>query len=311
MNNQSLCNKPYHHLRHMHEMAYLSRKRPLLLLLASSLGRTSARCSRRRSSRRRNTCSRRRRRPGSGSGSGRRARRGPTASVQRGPRNRIRRVRLIDIDQDARIRRRIQLLAQRARRVVLPPARDLQVDALRIVLRAVLLTRGMQRDDLVPRDVVPRRDGRRDRDGPGVVRGDELVGRPGAGVAGRLEALGVDFEEGEFGLVDFGAVALAVGEVGDDGPVVTVGPGRPEERDLVASGNGNGGSAGGGALVADDVRGGVVLRGHEAGVLVFWVGPAGDDRWGFLVLEGGAVAFEILAVDLNVRDNAVTQDCRG
>lgn len=126
-------------------------------------------------------------------------------------------------------------------------AGDLNVDALRVALGAILLGGGVEGDDLVAKDVVARGERLGDGDSPLVAVGDELVRGPlvGTGVedtsAGKLE-------EAEAGLVGLAAVARALGEVVDNGTVVGLGPGVPLESHVAAGLDSDGALAGGGFL---------------------------------------------------------------
>lgn len=87
----------------------------------------------------------------------------------------------------------------------------------------------MQRDDLVPQDILPRCYIRRNRDGPCVVVGNESVSRPGTRVASRQQADSVDFEPSQRRFIDRRTGPITRGEIVDDGPVVGGGPGGPFE----------------------------------------------------------------------------------
>lgn len=236
------------------------------------------------------------------------------AGVQRRSRNGVVVILLIDIDQDARVRGRIELLARRrARRLGGPAARDLQIDALRIVLGAVGAAGGMQGDELVADDVAPRGEGRGDGEGPGVVIGDELLGRPAAGAPRGEEAGLVDFEELERGLVvgDARARAVAVGHVGEDGAEVGAGPRRPEQFDLLAGGHGDVECARCGGVVADDVGGLVGARRDETDADVV-VGPPGHGRRRVHVGIGGRIVALVEAVaDFDLLHVAMRGHARG
>jgi hypothetical protein len=123
---------------------------------------------------------------------------------------------LININQNARIRRGIQIGPQRATWLHIPGPRDLQIKALRIQLRAIVASGAVQGDDLVAEDVVARRDGGRDLYQPAVSICDELVVGPVAWRGGTVdEARTADFEEFEVVLVDCAAACAAVCEVVD------------------------------------------------------------------------------------------------
>ena len=75
----------------------------------------------------------------------------------------------IDIDIDARIRRRIKRRSQHTRRVRGSGARDSKADTLRIVLGAVQRVCGVESNDLMSEHVVACCDARWDFDCPAVV----------------------------------------------------------------------------------------------------------------------------------------------
>jgi hypothetical protein len=163
-----------------------------------------------------------------------------------------RNIAAVDVVLDALISRSVKrstsnTLSIAAARVRRTGTSDLDVDALRVRLRAVFLASTVQSDDFVTQDVVARGEGLGDVDGPLVAVGDELVGAPlvGGGVDDTRRG---ELEEGEGLLVGGGAVALALGEVVDDGAVVGLGPGVPLQGHGAAGGDGDGGFAGGGFL---------------------------------------------------------------
>ena len=89
---------------------------------------------------------------------------------------------------------------------------------------------------------------------------------------------------------------------------MAVGPGRPEEGDLLAGGDGDVRFAVGGALVADDVGGLVGVRGHEADVEVA-VCPACDGRGRVHIWECGRVVAGVVCVaDFDLGDVAMRSD---
>jgi len=161
-------------------------------------------------------------------------------------------VAAVDVVLDARVGSSVEGSASNtvsiaAARVGGAGAGDLDVDALRVGLRTVLLSRRVQGDNFVAQDVVARGEGLGDVDGPLVAVGDQLVGAPGVG-GGVDDARRGELEEGQALLVGGGAVALALGQVVDDGAVVGLGPGVPLEGHGAAGSDGDGGLAGGGFL---------------------------------------------------------------
>ncbi|GJC98596.1 hypothetical protein ColKHC_07422 [Colletotrichum higginsianum] len=186
-------------------------------------------------------------------------------------------------------------------------AGNLDVEALGVVLGAVLLAGGVESNDLVAPDVLAGLQGGGDGDLPGEVLGDELVGSPAA--AGETSLL--DLEELERGLVDGGAVVTARGEVVDDGALVGLGPGVPEDLELVTGGNLGGQGSVLGVAVADDV-GTSVGRGGDETVVGGAVGPAVDIGGRVLVGQlGDVVALELLGAVVEVVDVAVGHDGGG
>ena len=94
----------------------------------------------------------------------------------------------------------------------------MQVEALRIQLGAVRVARCVQSDDLVSQHVVARLDVLGNLNQPSVTVLDELIVSPVAR-RGRAvdETLVGDLEEPQAGLVDGLAVAVASGQIVEDG----------------------------------------------------------------------------------------------
>lgn len=127
----------------------------------------------------------------------------------------------------------------------------------------------MQGDDFVAPDVVAGGEVLRNLDNPRVVVGDQLRRAPGAGERGVVDQTnGGDLEELKGGLVDGGAVTVAVGQHINDGADVRVRPGGPVRLDCVAGRHGGIAACVGGILVADDVAAGVGIGGNVAVVSV-------------------------------------------
>lgn len=187
--------------------------------------------------------------------------------------------RVVDVDEDTGVVGFVQLHARGAgSELVGAGARDLEVDTLRVILRAIFVVRRMQRDDLVTQDVVARGHVLGDRDGPAVIGGDELIGCPVSGLVRVVEhALGGNLVEFQGGLVGGGAFAVAIGKVVDDGAVVGLGPIGPLEFDGGAGGHGGVELSGGGAFVADDVWVGEVAWIDVTGIFVLRDRPG--DQW--------------------------------
>ena len=192
-------------------------------------------------------------------------------------------------------------------------ARDLEVEALGVVLRAVGLLGGVQGDDLVAQDVVARRDVGGDLDHPAEAVVDELVGGVVARAGGRVDqALLADLEELERRLLDGLAVGVAARrEVVEHGALVALRPAVPLEVDAVTGRDRSVPPGILGAPVADNVRAAVGLGTDEAQVGGV-VGPADDGgRVGLVGELGDVVALVGHAVDDNVGDLAVGGDDGG
>lgn len=99
----------------------------------------------------------------------------------------------VDADLDAGLVGRVELVGGDAGGRLGAGASHLDVDALGVVLGAVLLARRVQGDDLVAENVLAWGNGLGDLDGPGEVVGDELLGGPLAAVEAGL----VDLEEAQ------------------------------------------------------------------------------------------------------------------
>jgi hypothetical protein len=140
--------------------------------------------------------------------------------IQRGPRNSITRELGEQVEQDTRIRRLIKAgRGHTAAQLRGPTPRDLDIDALRVRLGAVSLARGVQRNDLVAQDVVAGCEVG-NRQVPGEVVLDEVVGDPGAGVVAGFPGAALDL-----GPAEGGGVADAAEVPGDGRDVFLHGAG--------------------------------------------------------------------------------------
>lgn len=132
--------------------------------------------------------------------------------------------------------------------------------------------------------------------GVGVVVLNHVVTGPGTwGVASIDETLCVDLEELQTGLVDLGAVAVAGGQVVEDGAVVALWPFRPLHLDLGTGLHGSSQSTGLCVFVADDIGALVVFGTDESKVCSLsrpTDGVGGIVRVGILVDEITAVAMK-------------------
>ena len=177
-------------------------------------------------------------------------------------------------------------------------ASDLDVDALRVVLGTVGGATAVESNDLVTGNVVAGSEAGGDGRGPAVAVLNQLLGSPLLGLG--VEASLVNLDELEAGRVGSGAITVALGNVGEDGADVGLGPGVPVPLEL-ASGGDLGGRLGGlGVLVAGNVRGAVGIGGDEAVVEVLGV-PAGG-LGGRLSLRDGVVVGDVVATLLGAVD---------
>lgn len=188
-------------------------------------------------------------------------------------------VAAVDVVEDAGVGVLVQGRAEGALGVVGAAAGDLDVQALGVVLGAVLLARAVERDGLVAEDVVAGSERRGDVHGPGVVVGNHLVGRP---VVSETGFVNLDPLQG--GLVGIGAVAGALGDVGDHGADVRFGPGGPLEINLSTSLHRGRRGGGLGILVADNVGGGIGTGSDEPVVKVLSV-PSRGGRGSLALLD--------------------------
>jgi hypothetical protein len=210
----------------------------------------------------------------------------------------------VNVDLDTGVGGGVELVSGDTLGVLSAGTGDLQVDALGVVLGAVLLVGGVKSDDLVAENVVTRSDGAGDRDGPGQVVLDELGGSP----LTILVANGVDLEELQVSSLSRGGV-IDLGHVVDNGTDVRLGPGVPLDVNLSSGSDRGNLSTSCSILVASNlvhvgVHGGV----NEAVVEALRAGPLDDLRSGGLVLERGVVGSEVGTVDLDVRKVTVGVD---
>jgi hypothetical protein len=129
-----------------------------------------------------------------------------------------------DIEQDTRI---IRLIKARRRHTPTQFRRsttaNLDIDALRVRLSAIRLARSVQRENLMANHVVARCEVG-DRQVPGEVVLDEVVGDPGAGVVAGFPGSGLDLGPEEGGWGHGGEVPGDGGDVFLDGADVRSGP---------------------------------------------------------------------------------------
>ena len=148
-----------------------------------------------------------------------------------------------------------------------------KVNTLRIVLRLIIAPCRMQRNNLVPQHIRARLERSRDRHGPRIVVGHQVIDRPVPWRGPVVQTDLVDFGEFEGGLVDGRAVVVgAGGQVVEDGAAVAGRPGVPEELDGLAGDDGDVRFAGFAGFVADDVGGGVGVGGDLELLLLAFCG---------------------------------------
>lgn len=141
----------------------------------------------------------------------------------------------VDIKLDTLVASLVQLFTSSTSRASITATSNLNIDTLHIVLRTVLLTSRVQRDQLMAQNIVAVRNSLGHRERVGVVVFNHVVTGPGTrGIAAVDQTLLVDLEELEAGLVDLGAVSVAGGQVVEDGAVVRLGPLGPLHFDLGA-----------------------------------------------------------------------------
>lgn len=161
---------------------------------------------------------------------------------------------MVDVDQDTGVSRGIELLTSGTRWGSGSATRDLQVDALRVILSAVCVCGGVKSNNFVAHNVVSRSDGIRDCHSPAVVGGDKFVGSPCTWSTGVVDQTTlVNLDKVQLSLVHSRAVAIAVGEVGDNGAVMAVRPWAPLELDSASCSNWSRNRSRCGVLVADNV----------------------------------------------------------
>jgi hypothetical protein len=170
----------------------------------------------------------------------------------------------------------------------------------------------VESNNLVAEDVVTGLNAAGDGDSAAVVIADQVVGGPGAGNGGVInEATLVDLEELQGGLVDRGAVAIAVGQVGNDGAMVRLGPFSPLELDAATGLDRGGDGTGLSTLVADDVRRSI-RRAVDVTQVSGSIGPAnGVGRAGLVGVLSNQISTVVGTVDNGTGDVTVTSDQSG
>jgi hypothetical protein len=160
---------------------------------------------------------------------------------------------------------------------------NLEVEALRVVLGTVLLSSGVESNDLVTEDIRTGLEAGGDGDLPGVASGNEVI--RGELATGGHTSLS-DLEELQVGLVDLGAaIGTASSEVVDDGTLVRLRPGVPLDGDLLTGLDLGGLDGVLGALVADDV--GVTEGGGLNEAVVGVLGEPSDELLARVLVSSG------------------------
>lgn len=201
---------------------------------------------------------------------------------------------VVEIEDNTLLGRLVQLSSEGTLRELRAGTRDLEVEALGVVLSTVLLTSGVESNDLVTENVRTGLDVLGNLDEPAVVVGNQLV----RGISTRVTRLDktslVDLEELEGLLVDgLTAGRTARGQHVNDRSLVALGPRVPLDVDLVT------GLDLGVALgilsiaVADDVAGAEGIRGDET-VIGSGGGPGDEGLWCLVV---GSRASIVAVVD--------------
>lgn len=228
---------------------------------------------------------------------------------------------LVDVDSDTRVGGLVESWASSTGGVSATATADGDVDALGVELSTTGAASRVEREDLVPENVLASSDVAGDGDSVLEVVLDEVISGPAA-VVGSVwvgETSLADLEELEAaGIGEVGALARALGKVVHDRAVVRVGPGVPSDGHGGASSDWDGrtlawlssvllrGIANGVSqrLVAGDLvtgQGGSV-GGDEAIVLVA-SSPA--SVLGGAVDPVGSLELEVLATSVDVLDEAV------
>lgn len=222
--------------------------------------------------------------------------------------------RVVDVNEDTGVGRRIQLGGDNTRRGLGATTSDTQVEALHVVLRAVLGMSAMESDHFMAKNIVTGGDIGRDLHEPGVIVLNELVVSPEAGDFGVIDKPDPgNLEELEGGLVDGRATGVVAtgGEVVDHRSVMGLRPFGPLEVDAVTGGDCREALRVGSVDVTDHVVGGEEVRFDEA---VGRVGGTPGDYGGRLSHVGERVdipALEGNAVDDDIGDMPVAGDVVG
>lgn len=210
---------------------------------------------------------------------------------------------LVRVEENTGLRVGVELGGQGTLRVIGSRTSDVNVEALRVVLSAVLGTSTVESDDLMTEDVATRSKSLRDSGSPGVVVLDQIGSSPGS-----IQTSSIDLDPLESSRVSGSALSSALGNVGQNRTDVRLGPVRPLELNGTTGLDGERAGTGSSLLVAGNVGGAIVGGGDEAVVEVL-SGPSsnGGDLAALLSFVVGAevVTGLVGSVDLDTGDSAV------
>lgn len=248
------------------------------------------------------------------SSAGRRARVGGrrSARVQSRARDFVGVELLVNVDEDTRVVLAVELSTKSTRGRCAAATSNLEVDTLRVALGTVLVSSGVQGNNFMTQDVVTGSNVAGNSDGVAVVVGNQIVASPCArDVAVVDETLLVDLEELERGLVDLGAVTVAVGQVGDDRTMVTLRPFSPLKLNILTSCHRSRDGTGLRTLVTDNIRVREGAGRDKAQVSSF--GRPSNGFWGAVGVSvgGNDVSSVVLAIHNGTGDITVTSDHSG
>lgn len=174
--------------------------------------------------------------------------------LHRRPRNGVILQIVINVNEHTRIGPLIKRRWARTTRNLRPTTTDHNINALWVILRAIIAPRAVQGDHLMAKHIRASFQRRRDGDDPRVVVLHQVVLAP---VAGRRAAQQADFAQfGEFESALVGCRAVVVGACGDvvdHGALVAGWPGVPVELHGLACHHGDVRAAWFAGFVADDV----------------------------------------------------------
>lgn len=215
----------------------------------------------------------------------------------------------VRVEEDTRLRVSVKLSGQSSLRAVGSGTSDVDVEALGVVLSSVLGSSTVKSDDLVAENVATGSEGLGDGGSPSVVVLDKIGSGPSS-----IKTTSIDLNPLKFSRVSRSALALALGNVGQDRTDVRLGPLRPLELNRATSLDASRGLAGRSLDVAGNVRSSVGIGSDEAVVEVL-SRPSGLDG-GLATVLDLVVGFEVVAglvdaVDFDAGDGSVGEDGGG